>query len=271
MNICKACGCDCKNVICHKCAKTHSRCKKCGYYHEKRLMSKGICFGCYDKRRFSTRVRSGYSGWSRKYLRSDRMFGVEIETANGSYDRVPDGWGISEDGSIEGLEFQSPLLRGDGGLREIQKFYKLVKPVFSPKCGLHVHFDFMNEYRAIKANYPKCWSEDYYDDEYHETAKYLQNELIRHLTPVLNCYKPWMRSYVHPRRLGNDYCTMNEEYLEKYCWVNYHPTYKTLEFRLLEGCDYMKLKKWIQVCMEIVDSISRCIEYSYEGDECLVG
>jgi hypothetical protein len=51
-------------------------------------------------------------------------------------------FGVKEDGSINGLEFYSPILSGDKGLAEVRKFCRLAKTfAVDEDCGFHLHID----------------------------------------------------------------------------------------------------------------------------------
>jgi hypothetical protein len=53
-------------------------------------------------------------------------------------------FGVKEDGSIDGLEFVSPILAGDQGLAEIEKFCDLAAEKgfeVNEDCGYHLHID----------------------------------------------------------------------------------------------------------------------------------
>ena len=68
-----------------------------------------------------------------------RGYGVELETDRGTVPRL----GVFEskrDGSINGLEFVSPILRGRAGLRTLRGFMQRGVDIrVDRSCGLHVH------------------------------------------------------------------------------------------------------------------------------------
>jgi len=76
-----------------------------------------------------------------------RCFGIELETASCPNHHKLKGktcFGAKEDGSIDGLEFYSPILSGDRGLSEVRKFCRLAKQYkfeVDEDCGYHLHID----------------------------------------------------------------------------------------------------------------------------------
>ena len=80
-----------------------------------------------------------------------RKFGVELETSRCNnhtslYNNTI--WACKPDYSIDGMEFVSPVLYGDQGLEEIERFCDQVHPLgwsVNSRCGYHVHFDVSNE------------------------------------------------------------------------------------------------------------------------------
>jgi hypothetical protein len=78
---------------------------------------------------------------------SGRCFGIELETSqcdNYPKMRGETCFGVKEDGSVDGMEFYSPILCGDKGLAEIRKFCRLAKRhdfEVDDTCGYHLHLD----------------------------------------------------------------------------------------------------------------------------------
>jgi hypothetical protein len=79
--------------------------------------------------------------------RSARQFGIELETSDcEGYDELPDGCAFraETDGSIDGKEFVSAVLKGDQGLDAITEFCSFANRndwSVDAKCGFHAHFD----------------------------------------------------------------------------------------------------------------------------------
>jgi hypothetical protein len=82
---------------------------------------------------------------------SRRRFGVELETYRCPDHNVLNGhtiWECKHDCSIEGMEFVSPILYGDEGLEEIERFCQRAEELHfevSRQCGYHAHFDVSTE------------------------------------------------------------------------------------------------------------------------------
>jgi hypothetical protein len=84
-------------------------------------------------------------------IKSPRKFGVEIEThrcddhINVRGDTV---FGCKRDGSIDGMEFVSPVLYGDEGLDEVRKICGHARRLnwrINSSCGIHLHLDLSDE------------------------------------------------------------------------------------------------------------------------------
>jgi len=84
-----------------------------------------------------------------------RAFGVEIETSScREYLRLKGKtcFGAKIDGSISGMEFCSPILRGSCGLTEVRRFLNRANRrrfKVNSDCGLHVHID-MQDLTALQ-------------------------------------------------------------------------------------------------------------------------
>ena len=104
------------------------------------------CYDCYIRDRFwgPTNVIPAKTF---KRTKTPRCFGLELETSDCEAYRNLRGktcFGVKEDGSIDGLEFFSPILAGDQGLAEVRKFCRLAKKHHfrvNEDCGYHLHID----------------------------------------------------------------------------------------------------------------------------------
>lgn len=68
-----------------------------------------------------------------------RGYGIELETQRGDVRRLGT-FGKHHDGSIDGWEFVSPILRGRSGLRTIRQFIERGEGIrVDRQCGYHVH------------------------------------------------------------------------------------------------------------------------------------
>jgi hypothetical protein len=140
---CPHCACFCASCGAAMPRNAARRCRQVRNSYG-RLDPKLYCGACFeDKRRWEPTCVEVGSECTR--IGSLRTFGVEIETC-----RCPDYrllcdktiFGCKSDGSIRGMEFISPVLSGDLGLREIENFCTQARALgfrVSTSCGLHVH------------------------------------------------------------------------------------------------------------------------------------
>lgn len=110
-------------------------------------------------------------------------------------------------------------------LTKVLKVLKESEASVTEECGLHVHLDMRN--RDKGSSYSKLYKA-----------------------------LPTLAKMVHPSRLKNDYCEMNEssESGGKYEAINSMTAFNTIEVRLHEGTlDKKKIHKWISTLTSIVD------------------
>lgn len=114
-------------------------------------------------------------------ITSKRTFGIELEAeavVKPPKDLYETKWIIKSDGSIRGREFNSPILRGDDGLKEIQDFLSTTRCVAGHDTGFHLHIG---------------------------TQDYTVASLVRLIKFHLHI-EDFMFELVHPTRFKNDYC-----------------------------------------------------------------
>lgn len=214
-------------------------------------------------------------------MKSQRKFGVEIEFCTGEnicdwatwltqttgiqvsvygsfYDY--DNWKLVRDGSVDGWELVSPILRGDNGMAQVKAMVKALKKhgaTMDYSCGLHVHvnasdFSFVNIIDAMK--------------------RYDQNEQLIDKAVAEN-RRGWSNYYAEPMA---DYVTevtgqakskkqlrelLGEEgygSIERYAKLNIcsYMKHGTLEFRHHEGTlDVRKITSWINFCVRFMDDV----------------
>lgn len=176
-------------------------------------------------------------------MKTDRIFGVEIECSDCDRYNAPDNWEFQYEHC--GYEYVSPLLSGDNGLDQIRGLYDAIRPLVDRRCGLHVHVDVR----------------DFNDDEKLELVKRLRAD--KHL----------FADKVDPSRLINSFCdgdlpvVRNGEsfydYTERlegdrYVWVNLLSVYKhgSIEFRLHEATkDAEKVCDWVEFLTTYVENV----------------
>ena len=186
---------------------------------------------------------------------SERRYGIELETHSCDDYEVLKGntvFGVKEDGSVDGLEFVSPVLYGDQGFVEVDKICDFSREhgwEVTSSCGFHLHCDMSNE--------P--------DDVLFKVA------LAYHLT-----YEFWT-TFISESRKRNYYCGTNdwdatdvvayEEFKqfvydfggEKYRWMNIgaYAHHKTFEIRHHGGTmNATKIKNWAKANLRFIDAIA---------------
>jgi len=189
---------------------------------------------------------------------SNRKFGIELETSDcDGYQDWAQGykWGAKSDGSISGMEFVSPPLRGNDGLKSI---FDLVGKLeqnadVNDDCGFHLHIDLAdcddNELQAIALAYHytrKFWSNciteerrDTYYARYSTDSKQTDQ----------NCfdYDSIMQSPGIPLTQGS-----------RYCWCNWraYRSHKTVEIRSHEATvDPVVVANWVKAHTMFVDYV----------------
>lgn len=140
------CG-DCFASMCRCCTDCSQICWRGDLTH------RGDEYLCQDCARRGVWNNKGFYIESPSYtnIGSFRKFGVEIETSScpGYIDiKHETVFGCKPDGSVDGMEFISPVLYGDAGLAEIRRIcdhaHRLEWKIDS-SCGLHLHVDLSSE------------------------------------------------------------------------------------------------------------------------------
>jgi len=230
-------------------------CSECdSLYDEDELDGNGVCCDCRNRDEWD---HEGFYEPDNTFneTKSARKFGVEIETSVCPNHRELRGqtiWGCKEDGSVDGMEFVSPVLSGDKGLETIDKLCKLARErsfETDSSCGIHVHCDLSSESEET------CF----------------KVALGFHYT-----YDIWTR-FVSNSRSRNYYCAKHEyeqedcqgdlrfsqfiaecTYNERYRWINWysHRQHGTVENRLHGGSlNPTKIKNWVKANLRFVDGL----------------
>jgi len=234
--------------ICSKCfLGLYFYCEECGgvgLINDSYICNnKQLCYDCWRKysQWESTKVPQSLTA---KKLGSTRCFGVELETAqcNGYLKlRNKTVFGVKEDGSIDGMEFVSPILSGDDGIREVRKFCRLAKNfTVDYQCGFHVHIDLRDT-----------------------TAE--QRKLLAYAYRLT--FWLW-GALVEKERLGNEFCQSPpytpEDVLtgnyghSRYEFINWraYGTHKTVEIRGFEGTlNAKEICNWVAAHLRFVDAV----------------
>jgi hypothetical protein len=182
---------------------------------------------------------------------SKRKFGVEIETSACGGHRSLRGntlFGTKFDCSVNGMEFDSPILYGDEGLAEVTKIcgYAADKHwEVDSDCGLHIHLDMRDE--SVEALKSVAY------------AYLLTDKVWRKL---VDGYRADNCTYCRPSNRGRrniesasdwrDYCDSQSRY--ELCNLNAYTRHGTYEIRLYQGSiDSVEINNWIIIHARFVD------------------
>ncbi len=222
-----------------------SECGQVGYLGDDE--SGQLCYACYDRIRYWSPT-SVPPARTIKKTKTARCFGVELETSdcrNHIALRNKTCFGVKEDGSIGGLEFYSPILSGDQGLSEIQKFCNLAKDFdVDDDCGFHLHIDMrgttITERKRIAYAYSltfNLWQHLVREDRWGNTY----------------CEKP---DYTPQELRDAHQFTRFERCQSRYQFVNlraFHD-HSTYELRGYQGTlDYQEICNWIKAHLRFVE------------------
>lgn len=183
----------------------------------------------------------------------ERRFGVELETSEcNDYEDIEDStaWACKRDCSIDGMEFISPVLWGDQGLREITKFCRLARAwSVNGSCGYHVHLDMTHELwrnlRSIAYAYLRTYpiwcrlvTERRANNPMCSEAAYASHDIHNILS-----YDDWC------------YFVGNRDRFEFVNWRAWF-VHKTLEVRLHEGTlNPTTIINWVKMHTRFVDTV----------------
>lgn len=96
-----------------------------------RQTKNGFCF---------TQPQPEVEGKSFNFIRSARKYGMELESDTGIIDPNMTAFVGVHDGSINGIEYQSPIMQGDQGMMEVMILCSYGLKA-APSCGFHLHVD----------------------------------------------------------------------------------------------------------------------------------
>lgn len=261
--IANTCNCCCEpyfnghrdvNGVCISCGDTWYRsCGRCGNLTHTDDMEDGRCHGCLRPRDWR------HTGFSEpnisSELRSNRKFGIELETSQcNGYENLFETtcYGCVRDGSVDGMEFVSPVLYGDNGLRVTRELCdELVRRDYQvdTACGYHLHCDLTGE------NEENC----------------RKVALAYHYT-----YSVWLK-FFRRERGANYYCAphpynatmcrvvpgfrdfINNAYQgDKYFWCNWNSylNFGTVEIRIHDGTIASSVvTNWVKAHLRFIDAI----------------
>lgn len=282
--------------ICEACYdRDYFSCEGCDtVHHNDSHAGDGYCEGCYE----GESDGESYETFSPKSVDIGRVkntllplpiaFGLELEADGGddglSHDRInkirrETVFGCKDDGSLEnGMEFYSPKLRGDPGLKHLKDFLTLAKhfPV-QETCGFHLHldgagFNWLDVLRIWKVYYavepailtilPKARRQNKFCiaiSQYPEIWGILKGIKTRK-DFLYEFYNLKHQGFEKKKMTKNAYQflhrVMHDHYNHKrYYGLNVHSWYyrKSLEIRYHSGTfDYEKIVNWIIINMSLM-------------------
>lgn len=191
---------------------------------------------------------------------SKRKYGVEIETCHCRNHRNLSGrtkFGAKSDCTIDGLEFDSPILYGDEGLEYIEEFLTYGADnnwAADMGCGCHTHYDVRNESRdqliSIAYAYRKTqslWEKLVPSSRVHSSYSYAPNWNLRDF-----------RRGISDSDVTDPGSWIGCVDCQRYEMVNFTAYYdhNTIEVRSLEGTvDPETICNWIAVNCRFIDGV----------------
>ena len=243
---CDSCWCDACS-ICDGCGGVYwsddLHYNDCGVY----------CSDCRhgDEEWETTRFR-GRDEYSK--MPSRRKFGVELETDDCNSHEDLQGntcFGAKHDGSINGKEFVSPVLYGDGGFAEIDKIARFAREngwTVDDSCGYHAHFDVTDEsvdsLKGIALAFIKTyevWSE-FVDCERKDNTYCKASHVSMSEVAACSDFTYWVGSR------------------DRYRWINFaaYTKHRTFEVRLHHGTlDGRAICNWVAAIAIFMDWASK--------------
>lgn len=214
----------------------------------------GVCRVCASRGNWEDK---GFYCESPSYneIRSRRKFGVEFETStcpNHSSVRGDTVFGCKEDGSVDGMEFVSPVLYGDEGLNEIRKLCRYARRLnweVDTACGYHVHLDMSDE------SDENCFRVAFaYYYTYNLWSRFISN------TRRKNYYCARHSFNFNSLARATDFTDWAESAMsgERYNWVNWdaYMKHKTVEIRShTPTLNYEKASNWIKAHARFIDKV----------------
>lgn len=241
--------------ICTPCfERLYTTCQDCGMLVLRSDSRSDLCRDCYNRTEWSDR---GFyiEEPSFSEIRSERRFGIEIETsACPEHITIRDEtvFGCKPDGSVDGMEFVSPVLYGDEGLNEVRKICELGRRLnwqVDSACGLHLHVDLSNETAE------NCFKVAH---AYHYTYDFWTSFISNARKQNYYCAK----HYYQDTDLAGFSDFMEWAYSanggERYIWCNWqsYTRHKTVELRhhsaTLNGT---KICNWVKAHTRFIDSV----------------
>lgn len=242
--VCRTCY-DAQTAECHDCGRLEMRNRM------ERRGERRFCNNCVNNGQWE---HDGFHVPEPTYevVGSPRKFGIELEThacANHNELRGNTAFGCKEEGSVDGMEFVSPVFYSDAGFEEVDKICTFAREnewELNSSCGFHVHLDMSNE---------------------------SNNSLNAVAIAYHYTYELWI-SFFSDSRKRNYYCAREdwdandvlssdsfEDFAccfaaERYRWLNLdsYRRFRTFEIRLHSGTlNATKIKNWTKAHLKFID------------------
>jgi hypothetical protein len=235
-------------LVCQTCLDAnYCQCHVCGeFYPRYDLNYRGYCPECQGQWLTWRPTFRQQRHNTTKTIASDRCFGVELETSdcpNHARIKSKTCFGCKEDCSIDGLEFESPILRGDKGLASIKKFCKLAHEYnfdVNEQCGFHLHIDMRGT----------------------------SEEQRRHIVYAYKLTERLWRDLTDECRWDNGFCDLNPLSREdikngRVCWSRNqflntcaYSSHKTFELRGYQGTlDATEICNWVKAHIAFIEFV----------------
>lgn len=190
-------------------------------------------------------------------IRSQRRFGIELETsACPDHEEIREHtvFGCKPDGSVDGMEFVSPILYGDDGLREVREFCRRANRMdfeVNSACGYHLHCDLTNESEAALFSIALA-----YHYTYPVWTRFVSNARSRNYYCASHSY-----TAADCNRQG-DFMNFvrGSAGMDRYKWCNWasYADHRTVEIRVHGGTlNRDKVVNWIKAHLRFIDAVSR--------------
>lgn len=193
---------------------------------------------------------------------TSRSFGVELESDCGM--GSPEfAFDAKEDGSIEGLEYVSHILRGDAGLREIKDFLAASRDMQANEaCGFHLHINVkdLNDAQRYTIFAAYAASEDVWHDHVDEERHGNSYCFRLNDSGIDDIFYAWEFN-----RDFRDFCRNRD----RYYWMNVSAFYRhgTFENRLHHGTfAYSEIQRWIVANLRFVKAVKDFTVRNEAGD-----
>lgn len=233
--------------ICTACAQAdYDYCTRCDRYFQGRRCR------CRRSKPFPAGAAPTPGGFDE--IVSRRHYGIELETDRcpGSYELMDTAWGAKYDCTVSGLEFYSPILRGDAGLNAVRQWAEVARKnewVAGANCGLHVHLDLRSHTGAGRYAITRA---------FRETEMIWFTFVAAHRGDSDGYSLPcnWGTYDLHAAYNGGSSYHNWARGCDRYTWLNCfaYRDHRTLEIRNHEGtCDGESVCNWVKACTRLAD------------------